>query len=56
VVFGDNDRVINPQTAALLKLLLPHAHVVIMPGVGHLPALEAPGHAADDYVRFRDSM
>jgi pimeloyl-ACP methyl ester carboxylesterase len=56
VVFGADDRVINPVTAQLLKKLLPHAHVVIMPGVGHLPALEAPEHAASDYVRFRDSM
>ena len=56
VVFGADDKLINPQTAQLLKKLLPSAHVVIMPGVGHLPALEAPGHAASDYVRFRDSM
>jgi pimeloyl-ACP methyl ester carboxylesterase len=56
VVFGAEDRVINPATAQLLKKLLPHAHVVIMPGVGHLPAIEAPAHAASDYVRFRDSM
>ncbi len=56
VVFGANDRVINPQTAQLLKKLLPRAHVVIMPGIGHLPAVEAPQHAASDYIRFRDSM
>jgi pimeloyl-ACP methyl ester carboxylesterase len=56
VVFGADDRVISPETAQLLKKLLPHAHVVIMPGVGHLPALEAPAHAASDYIRFRDSM
>jgi len=56
VVFGADDRVINPETAQLLKKLLPHAHVVIMPGVGHLPALEAPAHTASDYIRFRDSM
>jgi pimeloyl-ACP methyl ester carboxylesterase len=56
VVFGADDRIINPETAQLLKKLLPRAHVVIMPGVGHLPAVEEPRHAASDYVRFRDSM
>jgi pimeloyl-ACP methyl ester carboxylesterase len=56
VVFGADDRVINPQTAELLKKLMPRAHVVIMPGVGHLPAVEQPQHAASDYIRFRDSM
>jgi pimeloyl-ACP methyl ester carboxylesterase len=56
VVFGADDRIVNPETAQLLKKLLPRAHVVIMPGVGHLPAVEEPRHAASDYVRFRDSM
>lgn len=56
VVFGEHDRVIDPGTANVLKALLPHAHVVIMPGVGHLPALEEPEHAASDYIRFRDSL
>jgi pimeloyl-ACP methyl ester carboxylesterase len=56
VVFGADDRIVNPETAQLLKKLMPRAHVVIMPGVGHLPAVEEPRHAASDYVRFRDSM
>ena len=56
VVFGADDRIVNPETAQLLKKLLPRAHVVIMPGVGHLPAIEEPRHAASDYIRFRDSM
>ena len=56
IVFGANDRVIHPGTAEVLKKLLPRGHVVIMPGIGHLPALEAPEHVASDYIRFRDSM
>lgn len=56
IVFGALDRVIDPATAPVLRRLLPRSHVVIMPGVGHLPALERPEHAASDYIRFRDSM
>lgn len=56
IVFGALDRVIDPATATVLRRLLPRSQVVIMPGVGHLPALERPEHAASDYLRFRDSM
>lgn len=56
IVFGKLDRVIDPATAPVLRRLLPRSHVVLMPGVGHLPALERPEHAASDYIRFRDSM
>ncbi|MEP6739078.1 MAG: alpha/beta fold hydrolase [Caldimonas sp.] len=56
VVFGAEDRVIDPRVAQILRDLLPLAHVVVMPGVGHLPAIEAPAHTASDYIRFRDSM
>jgi pimeloyl-ACP methyl ester carboxylesterase len=56
VVFGAEDRVVDPRTAQVLHSLMPRSHVVIMPGVGHLPMLEEPAHTASDYVRFRDSM
>jgi len=55
-VFGAEDRVIDPRTAQVLRKLMPRAHVVVMPGIGHLPALEAPQRTASDYIRFRDSM
>lgn len=56
IVFGAQDRVIDPATAAILHGLLPRSHVVLMPGVGHLPMIEQPAAAASDYIRFRDSM
>ena len=56
IVFGAQDRVIDPATATILHGLLPRSHVVLMPGVGHLPMIEQPAAAASDYIRFRDSM
>ncbi len=56
VVFGEKDRAIDPAAAVVLKRLIPHARVAMVPGVGHLPALEAPERAAGDYHRFRESM
>lgn len=53
IVWGDNDRVINMATAEVLHNLIPDSQVIIMPGVGHLPMIEQPGKAADDYLKFR---
>ena len=56
IVFGAQDRVIDPATAPILQRLLPRSQVVLMPGVGHLPMVERPAAAAADYLRFRDSI
>ncbi len=56
IVWGDNDRVINMATAGVLNKLMPDSQVIIMPGVGHLPMLEQPEKAADDYLKFRDGL
>ena len=56
IVFGALDRVVDPATAPVLRRLLPLSRVLLMPGVGHLPALERPEPAASDYIRFRGSM
>jgi len=56
IVWGDKDRVINMATAGVLHKLMPDSQVIIMPGVGHLPMLEQPEKAADDYLKFRTQL
>ena len=56
IVWGDQDRVLHYSGAEVLQRLLPNARVSIMPGIGHLPMLEAPGAAARAYLAFRDSL
>jgi len=56
IVFGDKDRAINPATAEILHKLMPNSRVIMLPGIGHLPMLEATARCADDYLKFRGSL
>lgn len=56
IVWGEQDRALNVATAEILHKLLPHSQVIVMPGVGHLPMLERPQQAAEDYLRFRATL
>ena len=56
IVWGDKDRAINPATADILHKLMPRSEVIIMRGLGHLPMIEQPRKAAEDYLKFRDRL
>jgi len=56
IVWGDHDRALNDSGAEVLHKLMPNSEVIIMPNMGHLPMLEAPSQAAEDYIKFRDSL
>lgn len=53
IVWGNQDRVINPLTAEVLYKLMPKSRVIIMDGIGHMPMLESPEQCAEDYLYFR---
>jgi pimeloyl-ACP methyl ester carboxylesterase len=42
VVHGADDRLIDPENGRRLANLIPGARLFELPGVGHLPPLEAP--------------
>ena len=56
IVWGEQDRILDVSGASILHQALPHSHLIIMPGVGHLPMLEAPYRTARDYKRFRAGL
>ncbi|HPC39627.1 MAG TPA: alpha/beta hydrolase [Spirochaetota bacterium] len=56
IVFGEKDRAIHPATAEVLHRLMPNSRVIMLPGIGHLPMLEAPARCANDYLKFRGSL
>jgi len=56
IVWGDRDRVLDVSAAAILHRALPASRLVTMPGVGHLPMIEAARQAAADYRAFRASL
>lgn len=53
VVWGEKDQVIKPETANLIKEIIPQAQVITMPEIGHVPMIEAVEQTADDYKAFR---
>ena len=56
IVWGDRDRVLDVSGAGILHRALPRSRLTIMPGIGHLPAIEAPRRTAADYRAFRASL
>ncbi len=42
-VLGGNSKIVPPSTQERLKASIPGCEIVVMPGVGHYPHLEAPG-------------
>lgn len=55
IVWGEKDRILHPDGAAALQLLLPKSSKIMMPNIGHCPMLEAPAQTASDYLDWRDS-
>ena len=56
IVWGEQDRVLHPGGAAILKALLPQADVQMLPGIGHVPQMEAPELVARNYLRWRSTL
>ena len=55
VTWGTKDRVLHPSGADTLVDVLPDARVQKLPGIGHLPMLEAPEETAAGYLAFLDA-
>jgi len=54
VLWGDKDRVFDRSGLQPLQKLLPQAQLEALPGIGHLPMMEAPADTAHRYARFLD--
>ena len=46
VIWGERDRVLSPSAGPLWAEMLPDARLVVLPGVGHAPMMEAPAESA----------
>jgi len=56
IVWGTEDRALNPKGAEALKAIMPNAQAILMPGIGHLPMIEAVRQSAQDYLAFRQHL
>ena len=52
VYWGECDQLFDVSGMETLRRLLPHACAHVLPGVGHLPMMEAPGEVARLYAHF----
>ena len=56
VVWGEEDKVIKPETVTLIKEIIPQSQVITMPKIGHVPMIEAVKDTANDYKAFREGL
>ena len=56
VLWGESDRVFDHSALSTVQKLLPHARISTLPGIGHLPMMEAPAETAQRYVRYLDEV
>lgn len=52
IVWGEADRIWHPAGAEMLLRRMPHASLFSLPGVGHVPMIEAPQTVAEDFFAF----
>lgn len=53
IVWGAEDKIIKPETAIVMKQIIPQSQVITMSEVGHVPMVEAVKKTASDYKGFR---
>jgi pimeloyl-ACP methyl ester carboxylesterase len=54
VVWGEHDPLVPAASQRMLLDAAPGIHSEVLPGIGHMPQLEAPDHLVDILSRFRD--
>lgn len=52
IVWGSEDKVLNPAAAKVQEALYVEHRSILMAGIGHLPMLEAPRQTARDFLNF----
>lgn len=55
-LWGGSDRVFDRSGLLPLQKLLPQAQLEALPGIGHLPMMEAPADTAQRYARFLEGL
>lgn len=53
IVWGTEDRALHVSGGAILKALLPNSRLIVRPDIGHLPMIEEPKRAAQDWLQFQ---
>jgi len=51
VIAGENDRTVSAAESSLLAASIPDAHLVVVPGAGHVLPVERADAVADEIMR-----
>ena len=52
ILWGDQDRLLSVENAAVFEQAIPDSQLVVYPGIGHMPMLEVPKLSGQDVARF----
>lgn len=56
ILWGEQDRLLHVGTVEVMRRLLPQSSSTVLPGIGHVPMIEAPTESAQDYLAFRQRL
>ncbi len=56
IVWGSEDKILNPKAAEMFQRLLPNSKFILMPKIGHVPMMEAPARAARDFLDWASQV
>jgi triacylglycerol lipase len=56
IVWGAQDRLLNPAAVQVQQGLFPKNNCILMQGIGHVPMIEAPRQTASDFLKFAADM
>lgn len=56
LIWGDRDRLVTHEGAALVMAAIPHTNHVLFEGCGHCPQVEEPARFVEELCAFADSL
>ncbi|WP_281648415.1 alpha/beta fold hydrolase [Parendozoicomonas sp. Alg238-R29] len=56
VIWGEEDRVLDVSSIEVMEKYMPNLESVILPGIGHVPMVEAPDQVGDAFRKFTSRL
>ena len=56
VIWGEEDRVLDVSSVDVMKAHIPNLHTAVLPGIGHVPMLEAPDKVGKIFRSFAGNI
>lgn len=56
VIWGEKDRLLDPENGKVFARYIPNARLVVLPGIGHMPMAEAPEDTGMAILQFIEGL